>query len=178
MSTTDQIPMRSATERREAAKRVISWLRVQADRAREVINEISDSRGASSMEDVFAARDAADDALEHYVAHIEKQATILDALLEVPEVGISEKDVVDEAIRATPMHVSDEGLRITYDDLVTMLTNTVRNAERAALEHWEPADVPSQEFMLRHLELDARPARNGDNEYLFIPAQYLKKEII
>ncbi|WNT45335.1 hypothetical protein SEA_BABYDOTZ_82 [Microbacterium phage BabyDotz] len=173
----DQIPMRSASERRDAAKPVLMWLGVYADRAREIVTEIEESREADGLEQVIEARDAADDHLSHYVQHIEKQRAVLEALLEVPEVGLTEDEIVKGAIDRASWHITaGDGVTFSYVNLVAMLTDAVRTAERAALEHWEPADIPSQEFMLRHLgiENELDPAVG----MVFIREQYIEKEVI
>ncbi|QIQ63664.1 hypothetical protein SEA_NIKE_83 [Microbacterium phage Nike] len=193
---TDQIPMRSASERRDAAKPVLMWLGVYADRAREVITDIEESREADGIEPVIEARDAADDHLSHYVQHIEKQRAVLEALLEVPEVGITEDEIVAESVAVvldeldvggdTVPNVAslDSALRSGWfdgDDLESIIRRiaraAVRRAERAALEHWEPADVPSQEFMLRHLGIEHESADHVYN-MLRIPEQLIMKEVI
>ncbi|QED11900.1 hypothetical protein SEA_MASHLEY_84 [Microbacterium phage Mashley] len=173
---TDQIPMRSASERRDAAQPVLMWLGVYADRAREIVTEIEESREADGLEPVIEARDAADDHLSHYVQHIEKQRAVLEALLEVPEVGLTEDELVAEVIaefeRETGMHYPPAvlvGVR-------NWVARGIRAGERAALEHWEPADVPSQEFMLRHLGIGYRESVNAPGN-LFIPTQHIKKEV-
>ncbi|QQO39592.1 hypothetical protein SEA_PHABIA_83 [Microbacterium phage Phabia] len=177
---TDQIPMRSASKRRDAAKPVLMWLGVYADRAREVITDIEESREADGIEPVIEARDAADDHLSHYVQHIEKQRAALEALLEVPEVGISERDIVKMASLRLITRLEEIGVVITtnvHAAVDGVLTDTVRLTEQAALEHWEPADVPSQEFMLRHLGIGYQESVNTPSN-LFIPGQHIKKEVM
>lgn len=47
---------------------------------------------------------------------------------------------------------------------------------QSAHESWEPADVPSQEFMLRHLGIEHSPSfREG---YIYIEPQHIEKEVI
>lgn len=170
---TDQIPMRSASERRDAARPVLMWLGVYADRAREIIVDIDGSREAESMDDVFAVRDDADDHLSHYVQHIEKQRAVLEALLEAPEVGVTEDEIVDGLL----VEHDVVGERLESGEVRALLIEAVRRAERAALEHWEPADVPSQEFMLRHLGITHRESVHADGT-LYIPEQYIEKEVM
>lgn len=145
---TDQIPMRSASERRKAAQAVVTEYEGR-------LQKLGPSVETTCERALYSA---------------------LTPLLEVPEVGLTEDEIIAEAIQRSTAHVSGAGIRYQYDDLVAMLRDAVRTAERAALEHWEPADIPSQEFMLRHLGIIHRPI--PENGRIGIPAQSIEKEVI
>ncbi|AWN04705.1 hypothetical protein HOT29_gp087 [Microbacterium phage Squash] len=148
---TDQIPMRSASERRDAARAAVAEYEARSQRLGESVTTTYERA-------LYSA---------------------LIPLLEVPEVGITEDEIVKGAIDRASWHITaGDGVTFSYVNLVAMLTDAVRTAERAALEHWEPADIPSQEFMLRHLGIDARPARIQGDTRIFIPAQYIEREVI
>lgn len=158
---TDQIPMRSASERRDAAAKALAQ---------------------------YDASVRAD-----YAASAPALAGALRSLVEVPEVGLTEREIIDESIART-IAVLDlgDGVRPSIGNLhraissgwldeigLELLLRSVaqaaaQRAERAALEHWEPADVPSQEFMLRHLGIIHRPV--PENGRIGIPAQYIEKD--
>ncbi|QUE25377.1 hypothetical protein SEA_FIZZLES_83 [Microbacterium phage Fizzles] len=148
---TDQIPMRSASERREAARAVVTEYE---ERSRKLGESITTTYERA----LYSA---------------------LVPLLEVPEVGLTEDEIIAEVIQRSTAHVSGAGIRYQYDDLVAMLRDAVRTAEQAALEHWEPADVPSQEFMLRHLGIEYEDARDdeADPDTIRIRTQYIAKEV-
>lgn len=133
---TDQIPMRSASERRDAAAKVVAKF---DDRTAKL-----DSTVETTLERELVAA--------------------LRLLLEVPEVGVDEEDLI-RSFDSTVFDNRDEVLRAG-----------IRLGERMGLEHWEPADVPSQEFMLRHLGIIHRPI--PENGRIGIPAQSIEKEVI
>lgn len=149
---TDQIPMRSASERREAAARALA----KFDGRTGVLGR--------SVETLYE-RELAD---------------ALRPLLEVPEVGITEDEIVAEE-----MHWLKVNAELSLDPIgpraeviiEDSMHRAVRAAERAALEHWEPADVPSQEFMLRHLGIEHEEYDDA-GPMLSIPQQYIQKEVM
>lgn len=146
---TDQIPMRSASERRDAAAKVVAEYEGR-------LAKLGPSIETTYERALYSA---------------------LTTLLEVPEVGITEDEIVKGAIDRASWHITaGDGVTFSYANLVAMLTDVVREAERAALEHWEPADVPSQEFMLRHLGIIHRPI--PENGRIGIPAQSITKEVM
>lgn len=148
---TDQIPMRSASERRDAAAKALA----RFDGRTEALGK--------SVETLY----------EHELA------AALRPFLEVPEVGLTEDEIIDDVIAEFNRETGFYSPPAVMVGVRNWLRRGIRAAERAALEHWEPADVPSQEFMLRHLGIDARLARiKGDTARIFIPAQYIEKEVM
>lgn len=160
---TDQIPMRSASERRAAATKVL------------------------------AAYDAS--VRQDYAANAPALAGELRSLLEVPEVGISEDEIVTESVAVALRELDlGDGVRPSVTNLTRAIRSgwidedglesvirrvaraAARRAERAALEHWEPADIPSQEFMLRHLGIEHEEYDDA-GPMLSIPQQYIQKEV-
>ncbi len=166
---TDQIPMRSASERRDAAAKAVARF---------------DSRTATLDSSVETTMER-------------ELVAALRPLLEVPEVGLTEDEIVADAVAVVLGELDLGGDRtpsiahlldafrsgwLNADDVESAIRRigraAVRGAEQAALEHWEPADAPSQEFMLRHLGITARPARISGETRIFIPAQYIEREVI
>ncbi|QNJ55582.1 hypothetical protein SEA_PHINKY_91 [Microbacterium phage Phinky] len=144
---TDQIPMRSASERRDAATKALSELRAGVD----------GPFGADSGLDSYT--------LAAVSALVDRIEPALKALLEVPEVGEDEEDLI-RSFDSTVFDNRDEVLRAG-----------IRLGERMGLEHWEPADIPSQEFMLRHLGIEHEEYDDA-GPMLSIPQQYIEKEVI
>ncbi|QWY80168.1 hypothetical protein SEA_SALLYK_86 [Microbacterium phage SallyK] len=146
----DQIPMRSASERRDAARGAVAEYEARSQRLGESVTTTYERA-------LYSA---------------------LIPLLEVPEVGISERDIVKMASLRLITRLEEIGVVITtnvHAAVDGVLTDTVRLTEQAALEHWEPADVPSQEFMLRHLGIIHRPI--PENGRIGIPEQFIDKEV-
>lgn len=148
---TDQIPMRSASERRDAAQAVLAEYEGRSQKLGESITTTYERALYSALK----------------------------ALLEVPEVGVTEDEMVAEVIaefeRETGMYYPPAvlvGVR-------NWVARGIRAGERAALEHWESADVPSQEFMLRHLGLEYEDARDdeADPDTIRIRTQFIAKEV-
>lgn len=161
----DPIPMRSASERRDAAAKVLVGFDAR-------------TRALGTTVETSFERELVD---------------ALRPLLEVPEVGITEDEIVAESIavvlgefdlggdrQPTVAHLLDafrSGWLDAHDTewaIRRIGRAAVRSAEQAALEHWESADVPSQEFMLRHLGIEYREV--GD--YIVLDTKRITKEVI
>lgn len=136
--------------------------------------------------------EAAQKALDHYDAAFamrplngedaERLAASLRALITPPAVGESEDRIVAEQLHWLKVNASIA--LIDFDSRgETLIENALRQAARSAIqsahESWEPADVPSQEFMLRHLGIRYEESMFSDNAHqFFIPSQYIDKEVI
>lgn len=91
---------------------------------------------------------------------------LLRALITPPGVGYSEEEIADTIMLTAPLDARTSELVILG----------VRAAIQAAHETWEPADVPSQEFMLRHLGIQHEPSyREG---HIYIEPQHIETEVI
>ena len=95
---------------------------------------------------------------------------VLRSLITPPPVGESEENAVDR-ILAEWWRAHDYRIHIEHAMILAY-----RAGIQSAHESWEPADVPSQEFMLRHLGL--RYSDAGRPTHIHIPFQNIEKEVI
>lgn len=95
-------------------------------------------------------------------------AEMIRALITPPAVGESEEAIAERIADAAG---------IDWDQAYDVALPAVREAIQSAHESWEPADVPSQEFMLRHLGIEYT-AGTLDDTILHIHAQHIDKEVI
>lgn len=92
-----------------------------------------------------------------------RAANALRALITPPGVGEDVPTIAHNIVKTY-------GGRVDPDLLLQI---AVRAGIQSAHETWEPVDVPSQEFMLRHLGLDYH--EHGDR--LVVHAKYIEREI-
>lgn len=106
-------------------------------------------------------------------------ADALRALITPPGHPLTEEgEAVNDALNRYdwPFH---ERIDISATELADFGTHLFRAGVQAAHETWEPADVPSQEFMLRHLGIRYVDTLNLDGDPIYaIRAQPLDKEVI
>lgn len=153
---TDTIPQTSASDRYEAARILLAaWDEAATPDA----NGCHDAGG-------FASR---------------KNARIrltLRALIIPPGHPLTvESEAVNDAVNRYdwPFH---ERIEISATELADMGTHLFRAGVQAAHESWEPADVPSQEFMLRHLGIEHEEQTTaGGREVIFVYQQDIEKEV-
>lgn len=150
---TTNIPQTSASERQEAARKAL-----------EVWTQASTTRGVPLSQAIHGV------------------VAALRALITPPGIHESEEQLAIEwrerlmergsieVIGETGLYSKESGV---YEAEIFRLG--VRAGIQAAHESWEPADVPSQEFMLRRLGIDYEEHRES---LLFIPEQSIEKEVI
>ncbi|WP_406245850.1 hypothetical protein ACI7YT_12480 [Microbacterium sp. M] len=173
----ENIPQTSASERVEAAQRAIMWLSVQLDEARATVEEIEESREADNVQDKIDARDSADNLLQHLLRHGQAQLDALRALITPPSVGESEEAIAERVIAAFPPPYSGTGYG--HGELVEFGIAMLRAGIQSAHESWEPADRPSQEMMLRWLELDYEESTDDEGEpSVYVHGQHIEREEI
>lgn len=142
---TEHIPQTSASDRYEAARKALQMF---DDRT---------ARLSSTIETPFERA----------------LAEALRALIAPPGVHESEEDIVQTVIQNAPAHVSGQGIRFQYDDLIAMIQAAIRAGIEYAHERWEPADRPTQEQMLRWLGIEHQTLSYGQ---IHIDEQYIEKE--
>ncbi|MBT2484803.1 MULTISPECIES: hypothetical protein [unclassified Microbacterium] len=147
---TENIPQTSASERIEQAQKVLAEFR-----------NATPENGKNDIDRYRLALEMADR---------------LEALITPPGVHDSERSLARDLITKTPAHVSGQGIRFQYDDLMEMLMSAIRAGIQYAHERWEPADHPSQEMMLRWLGITHEESVR-EHEAWFIPEQYIEKEV-
>lgn len=98
---------------------------------------------------------------------------MLRELVKGPTITTSADKAVDDLLdRCNP-----NGEDVGPGELAYAVSEAFDAGIQYAHERWEPADVPSQEFMLRHLGLDYEDARDDEGEdALRIRTQFLAKE--
>lgn len=107
-------------------------------------------------------------------------ANALRALITPPAVGdesiakrIAAEHYAGYAPANLPADLSWEHLAQSFGEVAVA---AFRAGIQSAHESWEPADVPSQEFMLRHLGI--RYGDAGRPTHIHIPFQNIEKEVI
>ena len=95
---------------------------------------------------------------------------VLRSLITPPPVGESEENAVDR-ILAEWWRAHDYRIHIEHAMILAY-----RAGIQSAHESWEPADVPSQEFMLRHLGITY--SQSTTFGALHIPEQLIDLEVI
>ena len=156
---TDYIPQTGASKRYEAARKIIAAHDAAVDAYAD----------ATDMDEAYAAEARMEDATSDAVG-------ILRALITPPSVGETEEQIVNRIMSEHGYH--DPRTNSPESSLARDVARAaVRAGIQAAHETWEPADVPSQEQMLRWLGIKAGKTVNGDDAY-FIPAQYIEREAI
>lgn len=148
---TENIPQTSASERVEAARKL-------ADHLEQMMTTAQWMPASEGIQAVHVLR----------------------ALVTPPAVGESETEIANASLRwyndnfgHTIASIDGFG---TAQHITAMVMHAVRTAIQSAHESWEPADVPSQEFMLRHLGITY--SQSTTFGALHIPEQLIDLEVI
>lgn len=141
---------------------------------------------ASASERIEAARTVlatygAKDAEPGDPGSVAQLTVALRSLLSLPPADQDAEDaIIQDAIDTAFDRMTDDDF--TEDRVLDALRACAESAVAASIQHahetWEPADIPSQEFMLRNLGIKHKEIESEGQMRISIRPQWIKKEEI